>query len=58
MRMVNELIMLGAGLTCLLLVGLVISPNRARPDTPFKGDIPPIDASAPVQTETATFALG
>ncbi|NIS61570.1 MAG: hypothetical protein GTO13_12965 [Proteobacteria bacterium] len=42
----------------LVLAGEVKIPEQAKEGVVPKASIPPIDASAPTRTETATFALG
>jgi hypothetical protein len=58
-------VMVGAGVVGLVLAGLGIYFGLTRRNmltqtrsTAPRAALPPIDAAAPVETETATFALG
>ena len=62
---VRRAVMVGAGVVGLVLAGLGMFFGLARRnmltqtmDAVPRAAIPPIDAAAPVETETATFALG
>jgi len=62
----RRIVMVGAGVVGLVLAGLGIFFGLTRErntmtqtmDAAPRAALPPIDAAAPVETETATFALG
>jgi peptide-methionine (S)-S-oxide reductase len=67
MTSTHKMILIGIAVAGLILAGLSISANSTRksettavagPNSLPRAAIPPIDAAAPTQTETATFALG
>jgi hypothetical protein len=47
-----------SGVVCETPQGVVAMKNQPETSLKSSGVIPPIDAAAPVRTETATFALG
>jgi hypothetical protein len=58
-RKLLKYILAGVSLTVLLLSSCIPWVTAGRGDSmALKGTIPPIDASAPAQTEMATFSLG
>ena len=60
----QRVVAIGVCIVVLVLVGLGVLGLKERnvtsevADSLPRTDIPPIDASAPAKTETATFALG